>query len=179
MGSPKKSDMNFLSKEAKYANYSIGEYSYGINSPLVLSGSEKSSSLKIGKFCSIASGVTILLSGEHRPDWVTTYPFNTIFKRFSNLSQGQNTKGDVVIGNDVWVGMDALILSGVTIGDGAVIGAGSVVTRDVEPYAVVAGNPARLIKKSFDDEVIVKLLAIEWWNWDAQDYREYAAFAVK
>jgi virginiamycin A acetyltransferase len=159
----------FLSQESPYSSYSVGKFSYGVNLPLVFSNAtgDKSGSLKIGKFCSIGSGVTILLGGEHRPDWVTTYPFSVLFKKFDDFHGASTTKGDVVIGNDVWIGMNVLILSSVTVGDGAVIGACSVVTRDVEPYAIVAGNPARLIRKRFDQAVINKLLEIKWWDWDA------------
>lgn len=174
MSSTKKSDMHILSQEPRYSSYSVGKFSYGVNSPLVLGNMAggKTGSLKIGKFCSIASGVTIILDGEHRPDWVTTYPFSIIFKKFSDLPWASTTKGDVIIGNDVWIGMDALILSGVTVGDGAIIGAGSVVARDVEPYAIVAGNPARLIRKRFDLETINKLLEIKWWDWDTERITE-------
>ena len=179
MRSTKKSDLPFdhmltrpaffLSQEPQYSSYSVGKFSYGVNSPLVFSNAtgDKSGSLKIGKFCSIGSGVMILLGGEHRPDWVTTYPFSVLFKKFDDFHGASTTKGDVVIGNDVWIGMNVLILSGVKVGDGAVIGACSVVTRDVEPYAIVVGNPARLIRKRFDQAVINKLLEIKWWDWDA------------
>jgi acetyltransferase-like isoleucine patch superfamily enzyme len=162
-----KSDFHFLSHQSEYSLYSMGRFSYGVaGSPLVLSDAVGTGSLKVGKFCSIAAGVTIMLSGEHRPDWVTTYPFTIIFKNLSNYAYSAKTKGDVIIGNDVWIGMDVLILSGVTIGDGAVVGAGSVVTKNVEPYAIVAGNPARFIRKRFDQDVIDELLEIKWWDWD-------------
>ncbi len=122
--------------------------------------------LKIGNFCSIASDISILLGGEHRTDWVTTYAFNVTWAGVAGHIEGHpKTKGDVIIGNDVWIGKGAMILSGVTIGDGAVIGAKAVVTKDVPPYAIVAGNPARIIRYRFDDETIRKLLAIAWWNW--------------
>jgi acetyltransferase-like isoleucine patch superfamily enzyme len=127
--------------------------------------------LKIGKFCSIAARVTIALGGNHRSDLVTTYPFIAFVADWPEAEclSGEDvaavSKGDVIIGNDVWIGYGVMILSGVTIGDGAVIGAGSVVTKDVEPYSIVAGNPARLIRKRFNDETIRKLLEIKWWDW--------------
>jgi len=91
---------------------------------------------------------------------------------FKEIRGHPSTKGDVTIGNDVWVGINTLVLSGVSIGDGAVIGASSVVANDVPPYTVVAGNPARLIRRRFDDETIKKLLEMKWWNWDIQKIKD-------
>lgn len=155
----------FMSQNPLYSKYSIGSFTYG--DPRILTWGDQST-LKIGKFCSISAEVTILLVGEHRTDWVTTYPFNVLFKEFHQLSGHPATKGDVIIGNDVWIGTRSTILSGVKIGDGAVIGACSVVTKDVPPYAIVAGNPAKIIRMRFKAETIRDLLQIRWWNWDFQ-----------
>ncbi|MFI5343702.1 MAG: CatB-related O-acetyltransferase [Chlamydiales bacterium] len=140
-----------------------GKGSYG--DPNVVSWGEDAK-VKIGKYCSIASGTTILLGGEHRTDWVTTYPFSDLWPTVAGHIKGHpKTKGDVIIGNDVWIGMGALILSGVTIGDGAVVGAHAVVAKNVPPYSIVAGNPAKIIKYRFDEDTIKKLIAIAWWDW--------------
>ncbi|HEY5530752.1 MAG TPA: CatB-related O-acetyltransferase [Candidatus Anoxymicrobiaceae bacterium] len=144
-------------------DYEIGEFSYG--APRVMFPHGK---LKIGKFCSISWDVTIFLGGNHRFDWIATYPFPHSTGDFPNAAGIKDffeTSGDVTIGNDVWIGSNVLILSGVTIADGAVIGAGSVVTGDVGPYEIVAGNPARSINKRFGDEAIAKLLQVKWWDW--------------
>jgi chloramphenicol O-acetyltransferase type B len=122
--------------------------------------------LRIGAFCSIAVGVKIFLGGEHRLDWVTTYPFNIIWEKGRGIKGHPKTKGDVVVGNDVLIGAEALILSGVTIGDGAVIGARAIVTRNIPSYAIAVGNPARVVKKRFDEETIGRLMTIKWWDWD-------------
>lgn len=154
-------------------NYQIGEYTYG--RPKVITFA-KDTRLIIGKFCSIAANVKIVLGADHRMDWVSTYPFPALGKIWPEADgvQGHPTsKGDVVIGNDVWIAEGAVILSGVKIGDGAVIGSQAVVSKDIEPYAVVSGNPARLVKKRFDEDTINKLLQIQWWNWPIERIRKH------
>jgi len=145
----------------KYPQYEIGRGTYG--NPRIHSWKE-GTTLTIGAFCSIAPGVQIFLGGEHRADWVTTYPFHIFWESGLHLTGPPKTKGNVIIGNDVWIGSEALILSGVKIGDGAVVGARSLVAKDIEPYSIYAGNPARLIRKRFDDATIQKLLELEWWT---------------
>ncbi|UTH72638.1 CatB-related O-acetyltransferase [Chromobacterium sp. IIBBL 290-4] len=142
--------------------YEYGIYSYGL--PIVEDWDD-GSSLKIGKFCSIAHGARIFLGGNHRTDWISTYPFPGNFPELDYIKGHRSTKGDVTIGNDVWIGSCATIMSGITIGHGAVIAAESVVTKDVPPYAIVAGNPAKIIRYRFNTEEINKLLNIAWWNW--------------
>ncbi len=153
-------------------DFTFGAGSFGHCSPEVLNR-EQGVTLKIGKFCSFARGTTIMLgNADHRSDFVTTYPFNILFKEFSKIPRFSSSKGDVVIGNDVWVARGALIMSGVSIADGAIIGANSVVTHNVEPYTIVAGNPAKPIRKRFDTKTIDALLKIRWWNWSIQRIQE-------
>lgn len=121
------------------------------------------SDVSIGKFCSIAKNVTILAGGEHDTTTITTYPFHILMNK-EPIPDYRQTKGPVVIGNDVWIGYGATILSGVTIGDGAVIGAGSLISKDVEPYEIVAGNPQRHIRYRFNEEDRERLLRLQWWN---------------
>ena len=147
----------------RYPQYQIGRGTYG--SPAVRSPSE-GPTLRIGSFCSIAAGSQIFLGGEHRVDWVTTYPFSALWPEAHGIEGYPRIRGDVVIGNDVWIGGDAIILSGVSIGDGAVVAAGAVVTKIVEPYCVVAGNPARVLRTRFDERSIQRLLVLKWWDWD-------------
>lgn len=152
----------FMINHPDYQGFSIGEWTYG--HPHVPRGDD-GTTLKVGRFCSFASGVTILTGCNHRTDWISTYPFQNLYGRDRELPFPSWSKGDVVIGHDVWVGVDALILSGVTIGHGAVIAARSVVTKDVPPYAIAAGSPARIVKYRFDHHTIAALLAIAWWDW--------------
>ncbi len=126
--------------------------------------------LIIGKFCSIACGTKFIFnSANHTQKSLSTYPFPIFFEEWGlNMQQvasAWDNKGDIVIGNDVWIGYEAVILSGVHIGDGAIIGTRAVVTKDVPPYTVVGGIPAKEIKKRFDDETIKKLQQLKWWNW--------------
>jgi acetyltransferase-like isoleucine patch superfamily enzyme len=145
----------------RYAQYDIGRESYG---DLNVRSWNEGASLQVGAFCSIAAGVKVFLGGEHRTDWVTTFPFPVLWPSQAGNIQGHpRTRGDVIIGNDVWIGTEAVIMSGVQIGDGAVIGARSVVTGNVPPYAIFAGNPARLIRFRFEPEQIERLLATKWW----------------
>jgi len=121
-----------------------------------------------GKYCSMARNIKFYLGGNHRVDWISTYPFTVFNEAAKGITGHPTSKGDITIGNDVWIGRDATIFSGVKIGDGAVVGASSVVGSDVEPYSIVVGNPARVIKKRFSDEVIEQLLKIKWWDWPAK-----------
>ena len=145
--------------------YQFGFGSYGL--PVVHDWKE-GASLRIGKFCSIAEGVNIFLGGNHRDDWISTFPFPAFYDGLDEIVGYGFSKGDVIIGNDVWICTGATILSGVTIGDGAIVAADAVVSRDVEPYAVVAGNPSRVVRYRFSEQERDKLLEIEWWNWDEE-----------
>jgi virginiamycin A acetyltransferase len=127
--------------------------------------------LFIGKFCMIASGVTFIMNGaNHLTDAISTYPFAIFGNDWSHAMDGKEypQKGDIQIGNDVWIGYNATIMAGVTIGDGAIIATNATVTKDVEPYSIVGGNPAKEIKKRFSDDVIAKLLEIKWWDWNIE-----------
>lgn len=126
--------------------------------------------LIIGKFCAIASNVKFMMNGgNHALNGFTTYPFAIFGHNWANtMSVAGENKGDTIIGNDVWIGYDSLIMPGVTVGDGAIIAARSVVTRNVEPYTIVGGNPAQIIRKRFDDGVIELLLALKWWDWSLE-----------
>ncbi len=124
--------------------------------------------LHIGNFCSIAADVKFILGGEHRSDWISTFPFMEFPESWSNsagLTGHPSTKGDIVIGHDVWIGNGCTILSGVTIGDGAVIGAGSVVSKSIPNFSIAAGVPAKVLRTRFSQEVISELEAIKWWDW--------------
>jgi virginiamycin A acetyltransferase len=123
-----------MSENPAYSSYDLGEGSYGYPE---IAFYDAGAGLRIGKYCSIAPKVTILLGGEHHHDWVSSYPFSLMNEAAKGLPGYPFTKGDVVIGNDVWIGYDALILSGVTIGNGAVIAARSLITKDIEPYSIV------------------------------------------
>lgn len=127
--------------------------------------------LIIGKFCMIASGATFIMNGaNHLSKAISAYPFAIFGNGWEDAMEGKSypIKGDTVIGNDVWIGYNATILAGVTIGDGAIIATNATVTKDVEPYSIVGGNPAKLIRKRFSEEEIEKLLMLKWWDKDIE-----------
>ncbi len=133
--------------------------------------------LIIGKFCSIACGAKFLFnSANHKMASLSTYTFPLFFEEWGlkkeNVAQAWDQKGDIMIGNDVWIGYEAVILSGVTIGDGAVIGCRAVVTKNVPPYTIVGGVPAKPIRKRFDEETIKELQKIKWWDWPEEKITE-------
>ena len=144
----------------------VGRFTYGIEDIKIKQWGEGAKS-RIGSFCSLGSGITFFLGGNHRSDWVSTYPFGHIFQK--QLSGKPNvghpySNGDITLGHDVWVGHGVTFMSGVEIGSGAVIAANSHVTQSVGPYEVVGGNPAKKIKNRFDRETVDLLLALQWWT---------------
>ena len=162
-------DAFFMNHNPTYVAHRIGKWTYG--DPDIPPAGE-GATVTVGKFCSFAGGVMILRGHEHRIDWVSTYPFGVAFPDVGGLPFPARAKGNVVIGHDVWIGVEALIMSGVTIGNGAVIGARSVVTHDVQPYAVVGGVPAKVIKFRFDAATIEALQRLAWWDWPEQKIKE-------
>jgi acetyltransferase-like isoleucine patch superfamily enzyme len=153
-----------LAEMVKRHGYDIGEFSYGrpkVRFP------ESGRKLTIGRYCSIADKVEILLGGNHRIDWGTTYPFSALtglWPTAPKTDDYHSSRGDVTIGHDVWLGSGAIILSGVTIGHGAIVAAHAVVTKDVPPYAIVGGNPAKIIRHRFDEASVAALLEAGWWE---------------
>ncbi len=127
--------------------------------------------LIIGKFCAIANGIEFVMNGaNHRMNSVTTYPFNIMaggWEKYAPQMSDLPYKGDTVIGNDVWIGQHVTVLPGVKIGDGAIIVANAVVAKDIPPYCIVAGNPCKVVKKRFNDELISYLLELKWWDWNS------------
>lgn len=167
-------DTLMMVENERFKGFEVGEFSYSHpdGSPRIVHFGEPNK-LKIGKFCSFAEEVTIMLGGGyHRADWVTTYPFSVLFDGVGEVKGVPFAKGDIVIGNDVWVCTGATIIAGVTIGNGAIVAARSVVTRDVAPYSVVAGNPAKVVKQRFSDDIVSKLNEIQWWNWPVEKVRQ-------
>ena len=156
---------------ARFALHYPGRYAFGIGSygvPEILDWNE-GSTLEIGAFCSIAQNVQIFLGGHHRTDYLSTFPFATLIPEAGKAAPVSFSKGNVVIGSDVWLCTDCKVLSGVRIGHGAVIATGAVVTRDVEPYSMVAGNPARHVRWRHDAEARATLLKLAWWDWPEDD----------
>ncbi len=133
--------------------------------------------LVIGKYCSVACGAKFMFtSANHTAGSLSTYPFPIFFEEWGldvqDISEAWDNKGDIIIGSDVWIGYEAVIMQGVTVGDGAVIGSRAVVTKDVEPYSVTAGVPARPVRKRFGEDTVRKLMEIRWWDWPDERVRE-------
>lgn len=133
--------------------------------------------LQIGKFCSIACGAKFIFnSANHTLSSLSTYPFPLFFEEWGSdkkdVTNAWDNKGDIIIGNDVWLGYESVVLAGVTIGDGAIIGARSVVIKDVPPYTIVGGVPAKIIRRRFAEEIISALLRIKWWDWSEEKIRK-------
>ena len=168
----------FIKNTVKNSKIVIGDYTY-YDDPEDSENFERNilyhydfshDKLIIGKFCALARGVKLIMNGaNHQTSGFSSYPFYIFGNGWEKVTPEENElpfKGDTVVSNDVWIGYEAIIMPGVTIGDGAIIAAKSVVVKDVPPYSVVGGNPAKIIKQIFDDETIAALLEIAWWNWD-------------
>jgi len=168
----------FIKNTVKNPNIEIGDYTY-YDDPEDSENFERNvlyhfdfigDKLKIGKFCSIAKNVKFIMNGgSHRIDTFSSYPFpifgSSWAEALKDVRLGAPSKGDTVVGNDVWLGREAVVMPGVHIGDGAVIAAEAVVTSNVPPYSIYGGNPAKLIRKRFSEDVINALLELQWWNW--------------
>lgn len=141
----------------------------------MVAGASEDAPLTVGSFCSIGPDVLFLCKVDHRLDLPSTYPFRTLIWDKDQANQDAITKGPITLGHDVWIGARAIILSGVSIGTGAVVAAGAVVTKDVPPYAIVGGNPARIIKTRFSDLQIKQLLQSNWWELSDEELEEKAS----
>lgn len=171
----------YISNLPKRANVEIGDYTYysdNSRSPEKFYDAIEhhyeflGDKLIIGKFCALAEGIRFIMNGaNHKMDGVTTYPFNIFGNGWEKVTPSVEElpfKGDTVIGNDVWIGQNTTIMPGVTIGDGAIVASNSTVVKDIEPYTIYGGNPAKFLKKRFDEDTIDKLLLLRWWDWDEE-----------
>jgi virginiamycin A acetyltransferase len=178
----------FLKNIITRKNIEVGDYTYyddlddplGFENNVLYHFDMLGDKLIIGKFCAIASGVKFIMNGaNHQIEPISTFPFAIFENGWENINEGVDLskkyphKGHTVIENDVWLGFESLIMPGVKIGNGAVIATKSVVTKDVPDYAIVGGNPARVIRKRFDDATIARLLKIAWWDWPADQITEH------
>jgi chloramphenicol O-acetyltransferase type B len=174
-----------LDQQVRHPSIIVGRYSYYSgyyhghsfdDCARFLLPHEGADKLIIGSFCSIGSGAAFIMAGNqgHRTEWISTFPFfhYPYEPRFENAADGYLPAGDTVIGHDVWTGSEAIIMPGVKVGHGAIVGTRALVSRDVEPYAIVGGNPARTIRKRFADEQIAMLLEMAWWDWSDEQIRE-------
>jgi virginiamycin A acetyltransferase len=176
----------FLKNTITNPNIIVGDYTYYDDFESVLNFEKNvkyhfdfiGDQLIIGKFCMIASGVQFIMNGgNHLSNAISAYPFAIFGDDWVNAMEGKSypTKGDTVIGNDVWIGHNTTIMPGITIGDGAIIATNSTVTKNVEPYTIVGGNPAQEIRKRFSETTIDLLLEIQWWHWDIEKITKNAS----
>lgn len=175
----------FLKNFVKAPNIIVGDYTYfadHLNGPekfeehnVLYNNDFSKVKLIIGKFCAIAAETRFLLTGDHKLDAISTYPFPIFQQGWEAVFDVFDlpVKGDIIVGNDVWFGFDSLVRGGVKIGDGAIIATRAVVVKDVPAYSIVAGNPARIVKMRFDDKTIERLLRISWWNWKIEKIHQH------
>lgn len=170
----------FLKNTVSNPNIIIGDYTY-YDDPENSENFERNvlyhfpfigDKLIIGKFCALSRGIKFIMNGSnHQLSGFSTYPFEIFGKSWQKVTPKSNNypfKGDTLVGNDVWIGYEAVIMPGIKIGDGAIIAAKSLVTKDVQPYTIVGGNPAKIIRKRFSAEIIQTLLEIAWWDWSVE-----------
>lgn len=154
----------FLSNKNVY----IGKYTYGFESTKIYTWGEDID-IRIGRFTSIGAGLKLFCGGNHSTSFVSSYPFGSIYNNRLKINTNKQivfSNGNICIGNDVWLGRDVTIMSGITIGDGSVIAANSHIVKDIEPYSIYGGNPAKLIRYRFSEEIIDMLLKLQWWNYE-------------
>lgn len=174
----------YIKNTIKNPNIIVGDYTY-YDDPVDSANFERNvlyhypfigDKLIIGKFCAIATGVKFIMNGaNHKMDCFSTYPFSIFGNGWEKVIPKQEElpfKGDTIIGNDVWIGYDSVIMPGIKIGNGVIIATKSVVTKDIEPYSIVGGNPAKLIRKRFDANIIEVLEKLKWWNWSPEKITE-------
>ncbi len=155
---------------------SVGRHTYGLDYISILSWNGRGVDVTIGSFCSISYGLTIFTGGNHRLSWVSTFPFgHTKSTRLfgAPISGHPVEPKPVAIGNDVWIGRDVTIMSGVKVGDGAVLAANAHVVKSVPPYAIVGGNPAKILSYRFSEDVIARMLLLKWWEWDDAKIKDH------
>lgn len=181
----------FLKPHITRANITVGDFSYydSPNAPerfedtnVLYHYEAMGDRLIIGKYCALAHGTTFIMNGaNHRLDGISTYPFPIFgddWEQHMDLLMGLPSRGDTVVGNDVWLGMGALVMPGVSIGDGAIIAARAVVSTDVPPYSVIAGNPAKVVKTRFTPDEIERLIRIAWWDWSQDAITQHLATII-
>lgn len=186
---PGNKKLQFIKPSITRKNIVAGEYSYydskhgeSFEDQVLYHYEVIGDKLVIGKFCSIGPGTTFIMNGANHQMDGSTFPFHLFgngWEKYVPSLKELPLKGDTKIGNDVWIGRDVTIMPGVKVGDGAIIAAQSVVTKDIDPYRVVGGNPAKLIKKRYSDEVIEDWLAIKWWDWEIEDIHKNLEFIIR